>query len=56
MWRKLHCNICKLCKDLLDIDGLDTKHEAAYHAIERKMSSLDKKRDAIASKLGIDYD
>ena len=56
MWEKLHRNILMLCKALLDIVGSDETHaEVARRENEREISALDKKRNAIATELGINF-
>ena len=56
MWEKLHRNILMLCKALLDIVGSDETHaEVARRENESETSALDKKRNAIATELGINF-
>ena len=56
MWEKMQSNIRLLRMDLREIEGLPSsaENEAARNSIEREIEALEKKKNELATELGID--
>ena len=56
MWEKMQSNIRLLRTDLREIEGLPSsaENEAARNSIEREIEALEKKKNELATELGID--